>query len=69
MSEELVNEWIVKSEEDYKTTEELYSKSLSEFASTICFHSQQCAEKYLKKGFAYQDRDGTAVDSQFRKFA
>jgi len=48
MSEELVSEWVDKAEEDYKTVEELCSKSLSEFANTICFHSQQCAEKYLK---------------------
>ena len=48
MSEELVNEWIVKAEEDYRTLEELYNKSPSGFANTICFHAQQCAEKYLK---------------------
>ena len=48
MSEELVNEWIVKAEEDYRTIEELYNKSPSDFANTICFHAQQCAEKYLK---------------------
>ncbi len=48
MSVELINEWIVKAEEDYRTIEELYAKSPSDFASTICFHSQQCAEKYLK---------------------
>ena len=39
--------WI-RQRKDYKTVEELCSKSLSEFADTICFHSQQCAEKYLK---------------------
>ena len=48
MSEELASEWVVKAEEDYKTVEELYTKSLPEFANTVCFHSQQCAEKYLK---------------------
>jgi len=48
MSDELVKEWIIKAEEDYRTVDALYSKSLSEFANTICFHSQQCAEKYLK---------------------
>jgi len=48
MNEELVSEWVAKAEEDYKTVEELHSKPLSEFANTICFHSQQCAEKYLK---------------------
>ena len=48
MSEELVNEWIVKAEEDYRSVEELYKKSVSGFATTICFHAQQSAEKYLK---------------------
>jgi HEPN domain-containing protein len=48
MSEELVNEWVTKAEEDYRTLEELYNKSPSDFANTICFHAQQCAEKYLK---------------------
>ncbi|MHA1917883.1 MAG: HEPN domain-containing protein, partial [Candidatus Ranarchaeia archaeon] len=27
---------------------QLHKVSPSDFASTICFHSQQCAEKYLK---------------------
>lgn len=48
MNEEIVNEWIAKAEEDYKAMEELYNKSPSNFATTICFHAQQCAEKYLK---------------------
>jgi HEPN domain-containing protein len=48
MSDELVNEWLAKAEEDYKTMEELYNHSPSEFANSICFHAQQCAEKYLK---------------------
>ena len=37
-----------KAEEDFRTLQELYNKSPSDFATTICFHSQQCAEKYLK---------------------
>ena len=48
MSEKLVEEWISKAEEDFKSMEELYRISASEFANTICFHAQQCAEKYLK---------------------
>jgi len=46
MSKELVNEWIVKAEEDYQAMEELYNKSPVHFANTTCFHAQQCAEKY-----------------------
>jgi len=48
MSEKLVEEWISKAEEDFRSMEELYRISVSEFANTICFHAQQCAEKYLK---------------------
>jgi len=33
MSDELVKEWIIKAEEDYRTVDALYSKSLSEFAN------------------------------------
>jgi len=48
MSDLLVKEWTDKAEEDHRTLQELYKKSPSDFATTICFHSQQCAEKYLK---------------------
>ena len=48
MNEELVKEWIEKAEEDCLTVEELYRISIRRFATTICFHAQQCAEKYLK---------------------
>lgn len=48
MTKQLVKEWIDKAEEDFRTLQELYKKSPSDFATTICFHSQQSAEKYLK---------------------
>lgn len=48
MTEQLVKEWLDKAEEDFRVLTELYGKSPSDFATTICFHSQQCAEKYLK---------------------
>jgi HEPN domain-containing protein len=48
MSEKLVEEWLDKAEEDYQSLQILFKKSPSDFATTICFHSQQCAEKYLK---------------------
>jgi len=48
MNEELVKEWAVKAEEDYLTVEELFKMHVRRFATIICFHSQQCAEKYLK---------------------
>lgn len=48
MNDKLVEEWISKAEEDFKTIEELSGKDRAAFATTICFHAQQCAEKYLK---------------------
>ena len=48
MNEELVKEWTKKAEEDYLAVEELYKISVRRFAAIICFHAQQCAEKYLK---------------------
>ena len=48
MNEELIKEWAVKAEEDYLTVEELSKIHVRRFATIICFHSQQCAEKYLK---------------------
>jgi len=47
----LVHEWVEKAEEDYRTVQQLARTSLSDFATTICFHAQQCAEKYLKALF------------------
>lgn len=48
MKEKLIKEWIDKAEEDYLTIINLHETSIDQFASTICFHTQQCAEKYLK---------------------
>ncbi|MEK7993458.1 MAG: HEPN domain-containing protein [Planctomycetota bacterium] len=44
----LITQWIEKAEEDYKNAE--YTLTLEEDCpvSTVCFHSQQCIEKYLK---------------------
>jgi HEPN domain-containing protein len=44
----LIRQWIEKAEEDYKNAE--YTLTLEEDCpvSTVCFHSQQCIEKYLK---------------------
>lgn len=43
----ITKEWIRKAEEDYKVAiREYRAKPL--FAYTICFHSQQCIEKYMK---------------------
>jgi len=48
MSVEIVKEWIKKAEEDWEALMRLRSGKISEIADIITFHSQQCAEKYLK---------------------
>ncbi len=45
MNEKLVEEWILKAEEDYKACLALDSQ---EVPNVICYHAHQCIEKYLK---------------------
>ena len=43
----LTQEWIEKAEEDYNMAQ-LARQSSCPFHNSICFHAQQCIEKYLK---------------------
>ncbi len=43
----LTREWVQKAEEDL-TAAQLLRQNDKLFANIICFHCQQCAEKYLK---------------------
>ena len=45
--EEFVRQWLLKAEEDLNAAKSLLSHGKT-FLSTVCFHSQQAAEKYLK---------------------
>jgi HEPN domain-containing protein len=47
MNEEIVNQWIIKAEHDLKTAKD---EIITDEPATdvVCFHAQQCAEKYLK---------------------
>jgi HEPN domain-containing protein len=45
MHDERVEEWILKAEEDYKS---VIRMNPMETPNVICFHCQQCIEKYLK---------------------
>jgi len=45
--DEFVRQWLLKAEEDFSAARSLISYGES-FLSTVCFHSQQAAEKYLK---------------------
>lgn len=43
----LTREWVEKAEEDHLAAESLWGGSHSLYNS-VCFHAQQCVEKYLK---------------------
>jgi HEPN domain-containing protein len=45
--EEYVRQWLLKAEEDLNAAKSLLAHG-GTFLSTVCFHSQQAAEKYLK---------------------
>ncbi len=48
MKEKLINEWIYKAEEDFESAMYLVKKRKNVAPDSVCFHSQQCIEKYLK---------------------
>lgn len=45
--DEFVRQWLAKAEEDLNAAKSLITYG-STFLSTVCFHSQQAAEEYLK---------------------
>ncbi|MFZ8803942.1 MAG: HEPN domain-containing protein [Candidatus Calescibacterium sp.] len=57
--EKTVKGWIFLAEGDLKTAEDELSTT-EPFTNTICFHSQQCVEKYLKAYLSF-------VGKPFRK--
>ena len=44
----LIRQWIEKAEEDHTNAEHTLTLRDDCPVSTVCFHSQQCVEKYLK---------------------
>lgn len=48
MSLKLCREWAAKAEEDYQAAISLSRKRTPPLLNSVCFHSQQSAEKYLK---------------------
>ena len=44
----LLAEWIEKAEGDYKSAVALQRRRKEPLPDTVCYHCQQCAEKYLK---------------------
>jgi HEPN domain-containing protein len=45
---QITAEWVQKAEGDFGTAEREISAQLNPNYDAVCFHSQQCAEKYLK---------------------
>ena len=43
-----VRDWVVKAEEDYEAARTLVRRRKPNLSNAVCFHTQQCAEKYLK---------------------
>ena len=50
----VVREWIAKAEEDFKSAVHLL-KMKDCPVGNVCFHAQQCVEKYLKALLVTQD--------------
>lgn len=48
MSGKLVKEWVSKAEQDYAVSKALLQRRTLKVNDAICFHAQQCVEKYLK---------------------
>jgi HEPN domain-containing protein len=53
-TEQVVAEWVARAEEDLKAAAHLLKLGRSCPAGTICFHAQQCVEKYLKAYLVFQ---------------
>jgi HEPN domain-containing protein len=57
MNEDAVKLWVLKAENDLKTGKDELS-TINPATDTICFHAQQCVEKYLK---AFLVHDGKEI--------
>ena len=44
----VVREWVEKAENDFVTAMRVLQSGADSPADTICFHAQQCVEKYFK---------------------
>ena len=57
MSAQYSAEWVHKAEEDYLAALTLARQKKISTPNAVCFHAQQCAEKYLKAFLAARDVD------------
>lgn len=53
MNDELVNLWIIKADHDIKTAKDEINTD-DPGTDAVCFHSQQCVEKYLKSYLVFK---------------
>ncbi len=49
----LIKQWVEKAEEDFRTAEYLLVFKEDCPLNAVCFHSQQCVEKYIKALLVY----------------
>ncbi len=54
---EYIKNWLFRANEDIAVIESLANLDLDYYTSTICFHSQQAVEKFLKAFLIYHDID------------
>ena len=71
---ELVMEWVEKAEGDSRTAEREGTVGEGPNYDAVCFHAQQCAEKYLKafltsRVTTYQGAPGQALSKTRRRHA
>jgi HEPN domain-containing protein len=56
MNEQTIRNWIQKAENDLKTGKDEMATP-EPATDTVCFHMQQCAEKYLKTFLIFHDKE------------
>jgi len=53
----LTAEWVQKAEDDYIVAQKMFRARKHPVYDAVCFHAQQCAEKYLKAFLQENERD------------
>ena len=77
---EITAEWVAKAEEDYFTAQTMLAATERSAFNAVCFHTQQCIEKYAKAflsehevvfkpthSMLYLNQACAAIDSEFAK--
>lgn len=56
MNDDVVKLWCLKADNDLKTGKDEFA-TVNPTTDTVCFHMQQCVEKYLKAFLVYQGKE------------